>query len=297
VPVSRADLLDGLAQALGRPVASVVRRPWPYASTAPVEELAISGCPRLLFKDLSPRHRTSRPEFVADPLREVEAYTSLLDGLDAPACHGVVALQDRVWLFIELIDGEPLWQSEGLAAWLAAARWLARLHSAPIPNGERLLCRDAAHLRCWIDRALAMTPSDALDGVEDAADRAVELLGAWPPAFTHGEMYASNAIVQRGERGPRIRPVDWEMAGVGPGLLDLAALISGRWDAASRAQIVAAYRAALAHVPDRFETTLDAASLLVALQWLGWSRGWAPPPEHRHDWVAEARRLAARIAP
>jgi aminoglycoside phosphotransferase (APT) family kinase protein len=297
VPVSETDLLDGVGQALGHPVASMVRRPWPYASSAPLEELTIPGCPRMLFKDLSPRCRASRPAFVADPLREIEMYTSLLDGLDAPACHGVVVMPNRVWLFIEVVEGEPLWQAEGLAAWTAAARWLARLHSSPIPNGRRLLRRDAAHLRRWIDRAVAMAPRDALAGVDAAAGRAIDLLGAWPPAFIHGEMYCSNAIVQRGRREPRIRPVDWEMAGIGPGLLDLAALISGRWDAASRARIVAAYRTALPQSPDGFAATLDAARLLVALQWLGWSRRWTPPREHRHDWAAEARRLAARIAP
>ena len=33
---------------------------------------------------------------------------------------------------------------------------------------------------------------------------------------------------------------------------------------------------------------VTSASLLVALQWLGWSDDWTPPPEHRHDWLSEA---------
>ena len=28
--------------------------------------------------------------------------------------------------------------------------------------------------------------------------------------------------------------------------------------------------------------------LHLALQWLGWSPDWRPPPEHAHDWLGEA---------
>ena len=40
---------------------------------------------------------------------------------------------------------------------------------------------------------------------------------------------------------------------------------------------------------------LDCARLHLALQWLGWSPGWTPPPEHALDWRAELPRLAARV--
>jgi thiamine kinase-like enzyme len=51
-----------------------------------------------------------------------------------------------------------------------------------------------------------------------------------------GEYYASNIVVA----GQRVCPVDWELAGAGPGLLDLAALTTG-WSYADRAAIAAAY--------------------------------------------------------
>lgn len=298
MPVSDAELRAGLVAALGSEIGDVRRLPWAYGSSVPVEELRIDGRPPLLFKDLTPRPRPSRPAFLVDPLREVEAYTALLHGLDAPACHGSVVADGRVWLFLELVDGIPLWQAEGPAAWEATARWLARMHAAPVPAGTHLLRYDGAHLRRWIERAAAMAP-DRLEGVRAPALRAVERLAAWPAAFVHGELYASNVLVQDSRRGPRVRPIDWETAGVGPGLLDLAALTAGDWERERRARIVAAYRDALpaAAAAPHFDEALDAARLLVALQWLGWSRDWVPPPEHRHDWAADARALAARIAP
>lgn len=297
MPVSDAELRAGLATALGGEIGALRRLPWTYGSSVPVEELRIAGRAPMLFKDLTPRARPSRPAFLVDPLREVEAYTTLLRGLDAPACHGAVVADDRVWLFLELVDGVPLWQAEGLGAWEATARWLARLHAAPVRAGAHLLRYDGAHLRRWVDRAIAMSGDRELAGVRGPALRAVERLEAWPPAFVHGELYPSNVLVQQTADGPRVRPVDWETAGIGPGVLDLAALTAGTWPPQRRARVVAAYRDALpaaAAGPD-FEATLDAARLLVALQWLGWSDDWTPPPEHRHDWSADARELAARI--
>lgn len=295
MPVSDADLRAGLTAALGREVGDVQREPWAYASSVPVEQLRVAGLPPLLFKDLTPRPRPSRPAFLLDPLREIEAYTALLDGLDAPACHGTVVDGDRIWLFLELVDGVPLWQAEGIEAWEATARWLARMHAAPVPHGTYLLPYDRAHLRRWVHRAIAMAPDD-LAAVRTPALQAVERLAAWPAAFVHGELYPSNVLVQETSAGPRVRPVDWETAGVGPGLLDLAALTAGDWAPERRARVIAAYRAALSRLPDGFDAALDAARLLVAMQWLGWSRDWAPPPEHSHDWASDAHELAARVA-
>jgi hypothetical protein len=31
------------------------------------------------------------------------------------------------------------------------------------------------------------------------------------------------------------------------------------------------------------------------MQWLGWAAEWSPPPEHAHDWLAEALTLGERL--
>jgi hypothetical protein len=45
---------------------------------------------------------------------------------------------------------------------------------------------------------------------------------------------------------------------------------------------------------ERLLEALDAARLLLALQWLGWSPDWSPPVAHAHDWEAEAVFLAEK---
>jgi thiamine kinase-like enzyme len=128
--------------------------------------------------------------------------------------------------------------------------------------------------------------------MEPVARAAAARLAASPAVLLHGEAYPANLLVAD---GPRIRPVDWETYGTGAAALDLAALTSGDWAPAERERVVAAYReAAGGGGPD--ERELEAARLIVALQWVGWSRTWAPPAEHRHDWVAEAVRAAGALA-
>jgi len=96
-------------------------------------------------------------------------------------------------------------------------------------------------------------------------------------------------------------PIDWEVAAVGPGLIDLAALITGGWNDQERSALVRAYAAAgssrepSAAKLDEIGETLDYCRLHLAVQWLGWEPSWSPPAEHRQDWLAEATRLARAL--
>jgi hypothetical protein len=291
--VSDRELRDGLQEGLGRPVGAIARRPWPYSSSAPIEELTVPGCPALLFKNLGARSH-SAPAFVVDPLREIDVYARHLRGLDAPACVAAVATDRRAWLFLERLDAIPLWQAEGDEPWLASARWLARLHAEPPPaSAGHLLVRDRAHLGQWVQRAASGDSAGALGDIHSAADDAIATLMEWPVSLIHGEFYPSNVLVQwpSGDE-PRMRVIDWEMAGIGPGVLDLAALIAGRHEQGLRRRMVEAYRSELAVVPDSFDRALRAARLLVSLQWIGWEPDWTPPAEHAHDWHGDALAFA-----
>jgi aminoglycoside phosphotransferase (APT) family kinase protein len=121
----------------------------------------------------------------------------------------------------------------------------------------------------------------------------VERLAGLPVTVIHGEFYASNVLVDDAERPDRVAPVDWEQTAVGPGPIDLAALASGRWNDEARAAIAAAYRETAPAAFDDLD--LAACRLHLALQWLGWSESWSPPPEHRHDWLAEAAAAATLL--
>ncbi len=111
---------------------------------------------------------------------------------------------------------------------------------------------------------------------------------ALPRTVVHGEFYASNVLVATDNAAARVAPVDWELAGVGAGLTDLAALVSGGWSEPDRASIVAAYEAAGGTTEG-----LGFARLQLAIQWLGWAPAtWMPPAGQRHDWLSEAVSLA-----
>lgn len=266
------------------------RRPYAYRTSHRLEEVDVTlsdGTPaKLLRKDLrwSALHtqaRAAKPAFLHNPAREVAAYALIKDlGWGTPQLYE----SGKDWLLMEKVDGVELWQVGDLGTWADAARWLGRLHrhfeQAP-PTDSRLLRYQGAYFKGWCTRAAERHPE--ISNLVPYADRAIEILSVDRPTLVHGEFYASNIVVAH----DRIAPVDWEMAGLGSGMIDLAALLSG-WGDDARMAMIAAYGGAR-------EKVLAAAELQIALQWLGWSEAWIPPPEHRRDWVAEARAAARHL--
>src|SRR5207245_2716577 len=63
-----------------------------------------------------------------------------------------------------------------------------------------------------------------------------------PAMLIHGEFYASNVLVDDAQQTVRVCPIDWERAAIGPGLIDLAALIAGGWPEQAKMEMAAAYR-------------------------------------------------------
>jgi aminoglycoside phosphotransferase (APT) family kinase protein len=275
----------------------------------------------LVFKNvgaggLSERARAAKPMFLYDPEREIEVYRLLLPraSLGTADCYGAVAdaAVDRYWLFIENVPGVALWQIGELETWRNVARWLASFHDAfaadhGIRDASHLLRHDSGFYRAWPERALSFTqPADAgrrraLERLAERYDEVVRRLESLPATFIHGEFYASNVLVDAGPPSPRVCPIDWENAAIGPGLLDLAALTTGNWSDSERESLALAYRDALATVsggalPEHeFLSALDWCYLHLAVQWLGWAPEWRAPRAHRYDWLAEALRLADKL--
>ncbi len=279
-----------LAELLG--ARSVRHRPFEYRSSAPMAELEVDGR-TLLLKDLSPsalteRARAAKLDFLHNPRRELEMYRSLLDGADLGTPELAAAIsdsdRDRYWLVVEKVRGTELYQVGELERWQETLRWLARLHDhfVELPPTDFLVRYDRSYFELWPARA-----GVSLSGYEAVVER----LAALPTTLVHGELYASNVLVAES----RVCVVDWELAGVGPGVLDVAALTTG-WPDPERSTLAEAYRSALARPPDadRFAADLSCASLHLAVQWLGWSSEWTPPPEHARDWRAELPKLAKR---
>jgi Ser/Thr protein kinase RdoA (MazF antagonist) len=278
VPVSDEEL----RAALGVP--TVRRLPWPYHSSLPMEELDLGGV-RLLLKDLSSSGDLLRPALAPLPGREIAVYRHVLQrlALDGPARVAAADETSAGWLVLELIEGTPLWQVGDLETWQEVARWLARLHALPVPDNESLVRYDAAQLRARLELAPAAEP---------LAERVADHLASLPARLIHGDFYPANVLV---EPGPRIRVVDWETCGVGPAVLDLAALVSGRWSETDRQRILEAYTdVCLPQLRPSADDVLY-ARLMLAAQWIGWHDSWRPPPEQRHDWHGELVELRERL--
>ena len=302
---------------VGRP-RELRRRPSEYRTSFPLEELDLTledGTElRLVFKDLAwsaldDEARLAKPAFLYDPRREPAVYAAVLapHGL-GPRYYGsaIDPDADRYWLFIERVAGRELYQVGDLELWQAVAKWLGETHASLAGDREgaagpgRLIEYDEAYYRRWIERAqeFAAAPgqpasrSEAVARIADRYDPVVEGLLDLPKTIIHGELYASNVLVDGEALAPRVCPVDWELAASGPGLVDLAALVSGGWGEEDREAIVSAYRGA-AGVAAFSPEQLALARLHLAVQWLGWAPpSWTPPQGQRHDWLAEALSLA-----
>ena len=275
-----------LTHVLGRAVMDVRSAPFAYATSHRIDELLVTFGDgthlELLRKSLAtPELAAGRPAWVVDPHRELAAYQLLADaGLGNPACLGI----DGEWLLLEKVDGIPLWQAAGAEGWINAARWLAALHARfarNTPPSDHLAAYDARYFRSWPDRACRLHPE--VTAFTSRYERVVDILTTLPVTFVHGEFYPSNVMVD----GKRIAPVDWEMAGIGPGVLDLAALVTG-WAQPQRDAIISAYG-------NVSPEALSAAEVHLAMQWLGWAAGWVPPAEHARDWLAELGLAAERL--
>jgi Ser/Thr protein kinase RdoA (MazF antagonist) len=305
----------------GRP-RELRRRPSDYRTSFPLEELELrleDGSElRLVFKQLGwatldEKARLAKPKFLHDPLREPAVYGSILAPLTSgpPRYYGsaIDPQAERYWLFVERVDGRELYQVGDLRLWEAVASWLGGMHLALAydlarrAERGRLIKYDEAYYRIWIERAreFAVAPgqpgarSERLEWIAARYEQVVEGLLELPRTVIHGEFYASNVLVGGEGRAPRVCPVDWELAAAGPGLVDLAALVSGSWGDAERDRIVAAYRSAVGS--DSFTSRqLDLARLHLAVQWLGWAPPeWVPPESQRHDWLGEALELAKAL--
>jgi hypothetical protein len=313
------ELLDCLRESLGKEVALVGRSTWDYCSSYPIEELKLqldgARSQRVLFKDVSPAAmfdvaRGAKMEFQRDPEREIAVYRHVLSefGLSVPTlmAANVDPKRGRYWLFLQKVDGLPLWQIADFAVWESAATWLGEAHrrlagvAANLADRARLLRYDGAACLRWLDIAGRHVDAAPDEDRRLAVHRLVALgetiarrIDALPVTFLHGEFYASNILVE--SQSNRIRPVDWEMAGLGHGLIDLAAIAAGNWTVDQREALTAAYCDAAQYPADRFAETFTWCRLYLAVQCLGWSPSWSPPEEHFLDWLGEATLLADQL--
>ena len=314
-------------------IAKLERRLSAYSSSFILEELDVTlddgTSLALIFKDLSKVALMEgagkiKPWFLYNPSREIETYRRVLSdhNIGSPICYGAIVQPGwhRFWLFLERLPPVHLWQMGGFEQWKVTARWLAGMHTclkrdAAVRESEHiahLLDYDMEFYRRWMQRAVKFVcegdksadqkHAKAIRWLESRYEHAIERLISLPVTVIHGEFFASNVLLDQTGENLRVCPVDWEMAALAPGLIDLAALTSGNWTSAQKDEMAIEYYDAL---PSHMTTGLDQRTFLIdleycrlaqAIQWLGWSPAWEPPPEHAQDWLKEAIRAAESVS-
>jgi hypothetical protein len=300
-----------------------------YGSSFAIEELEIKlhdgRHVAVIFKQFSEaalldQARRTRPAFLYNPVREICVYRDVLCrlGLGTATCYATEINRsiDRYWLFLEKVIGRELYQVGEFEIWQGVARWLAQLHSSGAETcdveEDVLLHWNIDHYHRSLESAETfgrqrtnVNPAVApvMSRVARAYQQVIAKLLELPCCFIHGEFYASNIMIGDSDGAVRVCPIDWETAAVGPALIDLAALVAGKWLEHQRTALVESYWNALTRPQQKryggfssFQTALVFCRLHLAMMLLGRPPEWDPPPEHKHDWLQEAHELVGQLS-
>jgi phosphotransferase family enzyme len=300
VPPSR-ELREAIGRMSRAPLELLDAHTHPLQSSCPLVELTLNdpaaGLRRWLLKDVAGRSPRMAPLFLYDERRELAAYRALTGGgLVLPQLIGADVGPERCWLFLELVEGTPLWRSDDPADWCCAAEWLADLHALePLGEGAPWLRYDSEFYAPWMERARTFAPGARLDRLDFVHSYAVGRLADASAVTVHGDYYPSNLLVlSSAQRGTC--PLDFELTGVGAAALDLAALTTGL-PASLAAVVLESYRSRLDAGPvyGELEELVLCARLHLAVRWLGWMPRRRPPAHQRFDWVAEAHAVGESL--
>lgn len=299
-------------------VRSVSREPSPFARRSRAEVVTVERTDgtveRRFVKRLAPETHPDKRRRDREPLvfRRLLEPARQESRLPVPHCHRAYrdAVSREHVLVLEHVDGWPL-KYHGLEHWATAARELARLHASFAAWGtllrrcDFLLRLDGGYFRAWAGRAPAAVAARAptlerrVRRVLRDHDAVAELLGAQPPTLVHNDLAPKNVVVETASDPARICFVDWEMAGVGCGLLDLAHLMHGL-GGGDREAIASAYWSELGRarppvaVADP-ERVLAACDLQNAIFRLAHIAEWGLDQATVADRVDELERLRAAM--
>lgn len=298
-------------------ISSMRREPSPFATLFPAETLSLSfesGDKLSLFvKHLGPEQSDHPDKQRRD--RETRVYEELLgaDNLPVPRYYGSNwnETTKRREIFLEYIDDWNL-KYHDLEYWFIAARRLAQFHAYFATRAEKLLACDfllhfdTSYLYEWADRALSVLRDQSEELAAELTlavgsyDRVAEILARQPLTLVHNDLAPKNVLADRSTNPARICFVDWEMAGVGCGLMDLVELKYGL-DPVNDQKMRMVYCAELAGTdllpscPEDRSSLFAACELSQTVYRLAHSKSWNLPTARVAQWVSEARQLVMRI--
>ena len=290
-------------------------RPGWYGSQIVTVTLRGGARVRLFLKDFGSyvRAKAGMPERRE---RELLVYRDMLSQAGLGTARYVGSRWDddaaRFWLLLEYVEGLPVKHCE-FRYWVRAAAWLGRMHAwfATHPTlwtrCQVLLRRDA--------RFVESTTASALRSVHQispglgarlalaaaASERVVRTMRRCPGTFLHGAYLPAQILLDASGEPPRVCPVDWELAGIGPCCYDLAFLADGftgdRLD-----EVLGAYRQEAVALgfpvpdPEELEYQLLCGRLLKTLQTLALAAEREYRAKDVSRMVETAVQLAARLA-
>lgn len=285
-----------------------------YAAEVVTVRLAGGTELRLFLKDFgSSRFEKDQPWQQRE--RELRVYRELLAdaGVGTAKYYGSVSEESRgrFWLFLEFVRGTPLAYCV-FEYWVAAARWLGRMHGCFAPRAARvrrcdfLVRHDAQFFwsKAWRAMTAVSAVAPALTGrlslLLSRYDRRVELMLEQPRTLVHGAFKPRHILVDADTERLAICPVDWELAAVGSGLYDLAFLTYG-FVGAELDQLLEAYRQSAAEhgvaLPEaeRMRHVVDCFRLHRALKALGRAEERAFPVSRVERMVESCEQLDALL--
>jgi len=197
---------------------------------------------------------------------------------------------ERGYVVMEHLSG-PVWTRAWAASPAGASRlgeWLGRLHAVAVPPGLRRISFVEV-LDDYCARLAPGLPAAAL------ADRCAELAHAFePPAapvLCHNDLHHRNLVESAG----RLCAVDWEYAGAGDPVMDLAGYVAYHDLSGDATRSLLAAYAAHGYAPTR--ESLSQARWLFEAVWWAWlellrRETCAEPPELAATRAGLERRLA-----
>jgi hypothetical protein len=219
-----------------------------------------------------------------------------VDPVSTPTAYGLhVSPDGDATLFFERIIERPAGPADPQVPVDLYAAWLGRFqrkasHAAHLSDA-RLFTIDAAFLVQWLDRARTTMRSLGFEAPASLGKAYADDIGhlvVGDAVLLHGDFYSDNVLKVADDT---LRIIDWELAALGPGEIDLASLVQGRSERVARACIDAyAHERYGGAVPRSFERRLLAARTHVLLRVLS----IVPPPE-RVDRYRKRLRLLSEL--
>jgi aminoglycoside phosphotransferase (APT) family kinase protein len=249
--------------------------------------------------------------------REIRIYEELFAGRDLPVprFYGwrFNERTGRRDLYLEHVDDWNL-KYQDLSHWYRSAERLADLHASFAGRADELADRDfllrfdAAYFEEWAGRAVEAVGhripelAEAMGVLVARFDRAIEVLAGQPSTLVHNDLAPKNVLADRSCDPARICIVDWEMAGIGCGLMDLVHLKYGfAYESNPGRRLCDAYCSRLAGTgllpggARELRRLFAACEVQKAVNRLAYRKQWNIPVETVAAWIDEGARFAAEL--